>query len=290
MKNILLILLLIMAMVGCATMPNGPTVQAMPGHGKTFDQFQADNAACRQWAEQQIGQSPQQTMNQDTVTGAAVGTGAGALLGALIGSASGNAGTGAAVGAGSGLLVGTAVGANAGQASGMEAQRRYDIAYQQCMAAKGNQAPAMASAPAPMAEAVPPPPPPLAPVADVAPPPPPPPAPVVAYSAPPQVVFRAPPSFIYSPHLGFYVAVETPYDAVYLDGHYYLWSNGFWYAAPRYNGPWVVVQAGRVPAPLHRFGWKEIRRYRDSEYREYHRDKKHYKGRWYVPEERREHG
>jgi hypothetical protein len=274
-KMNLMILLPIIALVGCATMPNGPTVQAMPGQGKTFDQFQSDDAACRQWAGQQIGQSPQQTMNQDTVTGAAVGTGAGALLGALLGSASGNAGTGAAVGAGTGLLVGTAVGANAGQASGMEAQRRYDIAYQQCMAAKGNHVPEMASSPAPVAE--------------VAPPPPPPPAPVVVYSAPPQVVFRAPPRFIYSPHLGFYVAVETPHDIVYLDGHYYLWDKNFWYAAPYYDGPWVVVQARRVPPPLHRFGWEKIRRYRDLEYGEYHHDKKHYKGRWYVPEERRKH-
>jgi hypothetical protein len=290
-KIILLVILLLMALGGCATMPNGPTVQAMPGQGKTFDQFQSDDATCRQWAEQQIGQSPQQTMNQNAVTGAAVGTGAGALLGALVGSASGHAGTGAAVGAGTGLLVGTAVGANAGQASGMEAQRRYDIAYQQCMAAKGNRLPEMASPPAaPVAEAAPPPPPPPpAPVAEFAPPPPPPPAPVVAYSVPPKVVFRAPPRFIYSPHLGFYVAVETPYDVVYLDGHYYLWSKGSWYAAPYYNGPWVVAQTRRVPPPLHRFGWEEIRRYRDSEYREYHHDKKHYRGRWYVPAERREH-
>jgi hypothetical protein len=285
-----LILLPFIALLGCATMPNGPTVQVMPGQGKTFERFQSDDAACRQWAGQQIGQSPQQTMNQDTVTGAAVGTGAGALLGALIGSASGHAGTGAAVGAGSGLLVGTAVGANAGQASGMEAQRRYDIAYQQCMAAKGNYLPEVASSQAAPAEAAtPPPPPPPAPVAQVAPPPPPPPAPMVAYPAPPQVVFSAPPRFIYSPHLGFYAAVETPYDVVYLDGHYYLWSKGFWYAAPYYTGPYVVVQGGRVPPPLHRFGWKEIRRYRDSEFGEYHRDQKHYKGRWYVPEERRRH-
>jgi uncharacterized protein YcfJ len=276
-ETILSILLPLTALFGCATMPNGPTAQVVPGPGKTFEQFQSDDAVCRQWAGQQIGQSPQQNMNQDTVTGAAVGTGAGALLGALIGSASGHAGTGAAVGAGSGLLFGTAVGANAGQASGMEAQRRYDVAYQQCMAAKGNQVPAIASAPA-------------TPVAEAAPPPPPPPVPMVTYPAPPQVVFRAPPRFIYSPHLGFYAAVETPYDVVYLEGHYYLWSKGFWYAAPYYNGPYFVVQGARVPPPLHHYGWKEIRRYRDLEYGEYHRDKKHYKGRWYVPEERRQHG
>jgi uncharacterized protein YcfJ len=274
-KMILLISLPFMVLVSCATLPNGPTAQVVPGQGKTFEQFQSDDAVCRQWAGQQIGQTPQQTTNQNTVTGAAVGTGAGALLGAIIGSASGHAGTGAAIGAGSGLLVGGAAGANAGQASGMEAQRRYDMAYQQCMAAKGNQVPAMAPAPA-------------APVVESAPPPLPP-APVVVSPAPPQVVFGAPPRFIYSPALGFYVTVDTPYDVVYLNGQYYLWRNGFWYAAPYYNGPWVVVRAGRVPPPLHRFGWKEIRRYRDYEYHEFHRDERHYKGRWYVPEERREH-
>jgi hypothetical protein len=46
---------------------------------------------------------------------------------------------GAAIGAGSGLLGGTLLGANEGQASGAEVQNRYDIAYQQCMYAKGNQ-------------------------------------------------------------------------------------------------------------------------------------------------------
>src|SRR5208282_4344289 len=122
-------------------------VMALPGSGKSFDQFQADDAVCRQWASQQIGQSPQETANQNTVTGAAVGTVIGAGLGAAIGAASGHAGTGAAIGAGSGLLVGTASGANAGRVYGWEAQRRYDIAYTQCMYAKGNQVPTVTTTP-----------------------------------------------------------------------------------------------------------------------------------------------
>lgn len=273
---ILLILVSFMVVGGCATIPTGPSVQVMPGPGKTFEQFQADDAMCRQWAGQQIGQSPQETANQNTVTGAAVGTAAGAVLGAVVGSASGHAGTGAAIGAGSGLLVGTAAGANAGQAYGMEAQRRYDITYQQCMVAKGNHIPGME-------------PPPAAPVAEAAPPLPPPPAPVVVPPGPPQVFFEAPPRFIYSPHLGFYVAMETPYDLVFLDGQYYLSSNGFWYVAPYYNGPWVVVNVGRIPPALGRFRHEEIHRYRDFEYREFLRDRRHYQGRWYEPLERREH-
>jgi hypothetical protein len=113
----------------------------LPAPGKPFEQFQADDAVCRQWASQQIGMTTQNTVNMNTAAGAAVGTVIGAGLGAAIGAASGNPGIGAAIGAGSGLLLGTASGANAGQAYGWEAQKRYDIAYEQCMYAKGNQIP-----------------------------------------------------------------------------------------------------------------------------------------------------
>lgn len=146
-------------MLGCATIPTGPSVMALPGSGKSFEQFQADDAVCKQWAAQQIGQSPQTTANQNVAAGAAVGTVVGAGLGAAIGAAAGHPGTGAAIGAGSGLLVGTASGASAGQVYGWEAQRRYDNAYMQCMYAKGNQIPGM-TAPARRTWRTPPPPPP----------------------------------------------------------------------------------------------------------------------------------
>ncbi|HXX58706.1 MAG TPA: YMGG-like glycine zipper-containing protein, partial [Thermodesulfovibrionales bacterium] len=123
---------------GCATLPTGPSVMVLPPQDKPFEVFQAEDASCRQWAAQQIGISPQETANQNTAQGAAGGALVGAGLGAAIGAASGAAGVGAAIGAASGLLVGSAAGYNAGQASGWEAQRRYDIAYQQCMYAKGN--------------------------------------------------------------------------------------------------------------------------------------------------------
>jgi len=135
------IFLLLLLLGGCATLPTGPSVMVLPPPTKPFEQFQAEDAVCRQWAAQQIGLSPQETVNQNVATGAIVGTAIGAGLGAAIGSASGNAGTGAAIGAGSGLIVGTSSGANAGQVYGYEAQRRYDIKYMQCMYAKGNQIP-----------------------------------------------------------------------------------------------------------------------------------------------------
>jgi len=139
-----LLFLLVLLVAGCASVPTGPSVMVLPTPGKPFEVFQAEDANCRLWANQQIGQTPQEMANQNTVVGAAAGTLLGAGLGAAIGAASGNAGTGAAIGAGSGLLVGTATGASAGQTSGWEAQRRFDIAYQQCMYAKGNQIPGAA--------------------------------------------------------------------------------------------------------------------------------------------------
>jgi hypothetical protein len=129
---------------GCATFPSGPSVLVLPAPGKPFDVFQAEDAACRAWASQQAGMDPQQAYNQNTAAGAVAGTLIGAGLGAAIGAATGNPGAGAAIGAGSGLATGTIAGSGSGQAAGYEAQRRYDIAYQQCMYAKGNQIPGMA--------------------------------------------------------------------------------------------------------------------------------------------------
>ena len=162
MNNVsnVLIIVMLLAVSGCATVPTGPTVMVMPAPGKSFEQFQLDDAVCRQWSAQQTGLSPQQVANQDTLTGAAVGTLLGAGLGEAFGAASGNAGVGAAIGAGSGLMLGTAEGANAGQMSGREAQYRYNIAYQQCMYAKGNQLPGTTVTRTRRIQTIPPPPPP----------------------------------------------------------------------------------------------------------------------------------
>jgi len=160
---------------GCATIPTGPSVMVLPGSGKAFEQFQVDDTACRQWALYQCGIAPGDAATSSAVTSAVVGTVVGAGLGAAIGAAAGNPALGAAVGAGAGLLGGSAVGANAAYASGTAVQYRYDVAYQQCMYAKGNQIPVAARAvrPARPAYVTPPPQPP--------PPPPPPPS----YAPPP---------------------------------------------------------------------------------------------------------
>jgi hypothetical protein len=134
-----LVLFLLLVLAGCATVPTGPSVMVLPAPGKPFQEFQAEDANCKWWASEQSGLSAQDALNQNTVSGAVVGTVIGAGLGAAIGAISGNPGMGAAVGAGSGLLGGTISGANAGQGYAWEVQRRYDIAYQQCMYSKGNQ-------------------------------------------------------------------------------------------------------------------------------------------------------
>ncbi len=146
----------------CATVPTGPNVMVLPGGGKPFDQFQADDVVCRQYAQQQIGLAPGQAATQSSINTAALGTAIGAAAGAAIGAATGHPGAGAAVGAGGGLLTGTAVGAQAGGTSSEVLQHRYDTAYVQCMYAKGNQVPGVAEAPS-LSAAPPLPPPPGAP-------------------------------------------------------------------------------------------------------------------------------
>jgi hypothetical protein len=144
---------------GCATIPAGPSVMVLPAPGKPFEAFQSDDAACRQWALQQAGVRPGEVANENLAGGAAIGTLIGAGLGAAIGAASGHAGSGAAIGAGSGLLAGTAVATGPACRAAREVQRRYDMAYQQCMYAKGNRIPGPMS-PSRKARRLPPPPPP----------------------------------------------------------------------------------------------------------------------------------
>lgn len=124
-----------LALGGCATLPSGPSATlALPGAGKTFAAFRADDAACRQYALAQVGgQTPNQVATSNTVASAAVG----AVLGGLVGAAAGHDGS-AAFGAATGALFGTAIGSGTAAESAYALQHHYDAAYQQCMYAKGN--------------------------------------------------------------------------------------------------------------------------------------------------------
>ena len=125
---------------GCASMPTGPSLMALPGSGKTFDQFRFDDSECQRYAFQQIGgTTAQQSANDSATRSAVIGTAVGAVAGAAIGGKSG-----AGVGAGTGLLFGSVAGADAGQRSGYGTQRQYDNAYIQCMYARGHRVPVSA--------------------------------------------------------------------------------------------------------------------------------------------------
>jgi uncharacterized protein YcfJ len=125
----------IIALAGCTTL--GPTAAVMPGPHKTFEAFQADQAECTQYSDHLLAGAAD-TYNKSQIGTMVVGTVLGAGLGGAIGG-----GHGAGIGAASGAIAGTAV---AGVDSNRELgtlQRRYDIAYSQCMYAKGNRVPAI---------------------------------------------------------------------------------------------------------------------------------------------------
>ncbi len=280
---------------GCATVPTGPSVAVLPAPGKSFDTFRAEDATCRQWAQQSSGTSAQQTYESNVATGAVAGTAIGTGLGAAVGSASGHAGTGALIGGAYGLLVGTSAGSNSGQVYGKEAQRRYDNAYVQCMYSYGNQVPGyrgnVAAAPHQSVVASPPPPPAGTPPANE--------PPTIAsqappeenlavgqYTPPPEIYVDEAPQFVYSPALNLYVAVGVPYDLVYTGSGYLYFYGGHWYRGPYYNGPWIPATRRYFPPVLHRYRIEQIRYYRDVEFRRYEHDRAHYDRHIHRPEYR----
>jgi len=133
----LLLALSVSILAGCAAVPTGPRVAVMPPPGKSFEQFRAEDGMCRNYAQQSTGMTPSQASGQDIVGSAVVG----GLIGAAAGAAMGGRHNPVGQTAGFGVLAGTAVGVSQGGQEANDLQRRYDIAYEQCMYAKGNQLP-----------------------------------------------------------------------------------------------------------------------------------------------------
>jgi hypothetical protein len=99
--------LIFLSLLGaCATAPTGPSVLALPGTGKSVDQFKNDDLECRHFAATQIG------------------------AGTVSSSGSDNAGRRSA-----------AAGTGAEGESPSDMQQHYDFAYEQCMYAKGQRIP-----------------------------------------------------------------------------------------------------------------------------------------------------
>ncbi|MDE2334511.1 MAG: peptidoglycan-binding protein [Rhodospirillales bacterium] len=128
---------LLLGLAGCAQTPTTARVTAMPGPGKSFQAFQADQASCQQFAQAQVAGQAQKA-NQTTAIGAGAGVVGGAALGAAAGAIGGNAGTGAAIGALSGAVLGTAGGAYLSNQQQQASQNQFDQAYAQCMYSRGN--------------------------------------------------------------------------------------------------------------------------------------------------------
>ena len=137
-KSRLLFALAALAVGACASTPTGPSVMALPGTGKSFDQFRLDEMDCRQYSTAQVGGANADQVALDSGVKSGV---VGSVLGAAAGAAIGGNSRGAAVGAGVGLLGGSMAGSDAARSSGSELQRRYDIAFVQCMYAKGHRVP-----------------------------------------------------------------------------------------------------------------------------------------------------
>lgn len=120
---------------GCVTTPDGPTVPVMPGKGKSWSQFQRDDAECQDFAYDRTAGNAHRANNR-AVTSAIIGTALGAGLGAAVGG-----GRGAAIGAAGGAVVGTAAGAHDSRFSQGTIQGQYNLAYAQCMQSHGNRVP-----------------------------------------------------------------------------------------------------------------------------------------------------
>lgn len=137
MKRFYIYFALALTLTACASGPTGPTIAVMPAQGKPFEVFQQDDQVCRQFA-QSSSKATSEAGIKSAATDAGLGAAAGAIAGLLIG---GGSHTSVGTGAGVGLLAGALGGALSSNSSDKTAQTQYNLAYQQCMYAKGNQVP-----------------------------------------------------------------------------------------------------------------------------------------------------
>lgn len=61
----------ILSLAACSSIPTGPSILVLPGPGKNFDEFRADDIKCRQYAFGNVGGVP---ATQSSATGSAAGT------------------------------------------------------------------------------------------------------------------------------------------------------------------------------------------------------------------------
>jgi hypothetical protein len=128
---------LVSLLAACASLPDGPSMPALPGSQKSLEQFSVDDSNCRSFAAARLGgTTPQTAANQSAVSSAVVGTAVGAAAGGLIDGSSG-----AGVGAGVGLLYGALIGTSTSQGAYVATQQQFDGLYYACMYASGQKVP-----------------------------------------------------------------------------------------------------------------------------------------------------
>ena len=123
----------VLLLEGCVTQPYGPTIPVMPAHGKSFTDFQREDAECQDFADSRVAGQAKRA-NDRAVTDTVIG----AALGAAVGTAF-NRRYGAGPGAAAGGALGLGVASNDSRFAEDSIQGRYNIAYAQCMSAKGNE-------------------------------------------------------------------------------------------------------------------------------------------------------
>jgi hypothetical protein len=82
----------------------------------------------------------------------------------------------------------------------------------------------------------------------------------------PVIVVDTRPDFIFLSKPGFYVSFNGQYDIIFYGNRYYLLSDGVWYRASHYRGPWVMVRYDLLPWRIKHYRWEDLRRFRDREY------------------------
>jgi uncharacterized protein YcfJ len=101
----------------------------MPAQGKSMETFQQDEGYCEQYANERATGKVQQANDNELrngVIGAALGAGLGALAGDTKGAVAG------------GIIGGVLGGSSGAGYDQHRVQRTYDVAYAQCMTARGN--------------------------------------------------------------------------------------------------------------------------------------------------------
>jgi hypothetical protein len=137
--------LILIGLSACATAPMSPSLVTLPGTGRSFDQFRADDYNCRLYGEVQIGLRTAQSAAAAAMT---VGTASGAP-GGMSSSAFVGGGQVAAGAVQAGPPPGVIPSSNLPAGTSYAAQQRYDNAYVQCMYASGNRVPVYDSGPRP---------------------------------------------------------------------------------------------------------------------------------------------